>query len=322
MHYTTRIMLMDAVRNLSRTIYNLISCARTHPSESNAALLRNLVLSMPQMEQKFFASECRFLKDMPLERLSLSTILFPYQVRCGEDVYALSKRDVEVGRDKGGPYVVHSSGRRVYFPKSTSEIAMLENYRGLMYAEGITGAGLLEKSPHCYQDADFSLEDGDCLLDLGCAEALFTIDNIDRVSKAVLFECESVWSKPLAATFRPYREKVHIIEKMVSGHTSKKAIRIMDAIDGVADDDQKFFVKMDIEGGERQVISGNEDFFREKKVKLSCCVYHRQDDAEVIKRKLEKLGYKTRFSDGFMLSDMNGIHYPYFRHGVIYARNY
>ena len=318
MHYATKSMLLDAVLNLPRTIYNLAMAAKTNPCESNAALLRNLVLSMPQSDQESYAAACKFIRDMSID--DLKAIVFPYRMRGGEEDASLRK--IETGREKGMPYVIHSSGRRVYFPKSTSETAMLENYRGLMYAEGITGAGLLEKSPHCYQDADFRLEDGDCLMDLGCAEALFAIDNIDRVSKAVLFECESVWSKPLAATFQPYREKVHIIKKMVSDKTSKKTIRIMDAIDGVADGDRKFFVKMDIEGGERQVISGNEDFFRERKVKLSCCVYHRQGDAEVIKGMLEKLGYKTKFSDGFMLCDMNGIHFPYFRRGVIYAWNY
>lgn len=318
MHYATKSMLLDAGRNLSRTVYNLVSWARTNPCESNLSLLRNFVLSMPQNEQEPFASECKFIRDMSID--DLSAIVFPYRMRAGGEKVSATK--IETGRDKGMPYVVHSSGRRVYFPKSTGETAMLENYRGLMYAEGITGAGVLEKSPHCYQDADFRLEDGDCLLDLGCAEALFTIDNIDRVSKAVLFECESVWAKPLAATFRPYREKVYIIKKMVSDKTSKKTSRIMDAIDGVADGGRKFFVKMDIEGGERQVISGNEDFFRERKVKLSCCVYHRQNDAEIIRGMLENLGYKTRFSDGYMLVDMNGIHFPYFRRGVIYAWNH
>ena len=318
MHYATKSMLLDALRNLPRTIYNLISSARVNTFESNMALLRNLVLSMPQSEQEPFAAECKFIRNMSID--DLRAIVFPYRMRAGEENELLRK--IETGRDKGLPYVVHPSGRRVYFPKSTSEAAMLENYRGLMYVEGITGAGLLEKSPHCYQDADFRLEDGDCLLDLGCAEALFTIDNVDRVSKAVLFECEPIWSRPLAAAFKNYREKIHIIEKMVSDRTSKKTIRIMDALDGVAEGDRKFFVKMDIEGGERQVISGNEDFFRKRKVRLSCCVYHRQNDAEIIRDMLVRLGYKTRFSDGYMLVDMNGIHFPYFRRGVIYAWNY
>ena len=117
-------------------------------------------------------------------------------------------------------------------------------------------------------------------------------------------------------------DKVFIVDKMVSNHTSRKTTRIIDAIAGKVGEKERYFVKMDIEGGERAVIAGNEDFFRENRVKLSCCVYHRQDDASVIRDMLERFGYKTRFSDGYMLVDMNGIHFPYFRHGVIYAWNH
>ena len=191
-----------------------------------------------------------------------------------------------------------------------------------MYAEGITGSGILEKSPHVYQDANFFVENGDFLLDIGCAEGLFTIANIDKIREGLLFECDSVWGKPLSVTFQPYHDKIRIINKIVSDTTTKNKIRIVDAIRETAEVNGRYFVKMDIEGGERFVIKGNEDFFRNNQVKLSCCVYHRQDDAIVIKEMLERLGYKTRFSEGFMLSDMNGIHFPYFRHGVIYAWNY
>ena len=97
-------------------------------------------------------------------------------------------------------------------------------------------------------------------------------------------------------------------------------VKLSDTIEIASD--RPCFVKMDIEGGERAVIRGNVDFLRSNKIKLSCCVYHRQDDAEVIGRLLTDIGFSISFSDGFMLPNMNGIHYPYFRHGVIYAKNY
>ena len=77
-------------------------------------------------------------------------------------------------------------------------------------------------------------------------------------------------------------------------------------------EDYGMVLKMDIEGWERAVVKGNADFFTSAKVKLSCCVYHRQDDARVLDEMLKGMGYKTRFSDGYMLPTMNGIHYPYF----------
>ena len=319
MHYTTKSMLLDAVRNLPRTIYNLVGVSRVSVHETQNALIRNFVLSMPKEEQSKYGSECKFVLGLTPDQLH--ELMFPYAVRNKEGV-GTNERKIESGRDGGLPYVVHGSGRKVYFPSSTKEADMVGEYRKLMYVEGITGAGCLEKSPHCYQDAEFHVEQGECLLDIGCAEALFAVDNIEKVKKAILFECEPFWQRPLNRTFLPYRDRVKIVRKMVSDRSSRNTTRIIDAVGSDSARADRFFVKMDVEGCERMIIKGNEDFFRNSKVKLSCCVYHRQDDGAVIRDMLERLGYKTRFSAGYMLVGMNGVHYPYFRHGVIYARNY
>ena len=319
MHYTTKSMLLDAVRNLPRTIYNLAGVSRVSVHETQSALIRNFVLSMPKEEQSKYGYECEFVLNIPLDKLK--NIMFPYTVKQDMKDW-LQKCDIKTGYDGGLPYVVHAAGRKLYYPASAKEKDMVESYKNLMYVEGITGAGILEKSPHCYQDPDFLVEQGDCLLDIGCAEALFAIENIDKVRKVVLFEFEPFWQRPLKCTFKPYSDKVKVVRRMVADHTSKSTTRIVDAIEGNMTEDNRFFVKMDVEGGERMIINGNEDFFRNNKVKLSCCVYHRQDDGIVIKDMLERFGYRTRYSDGYMLVGMNGIHCPYFRHGVIYARNY
>jgi hypothetical protein len=104
--------------------------------------------------------------------------------------------------------------------------------------------------------------------------------------------------------------------------TGTETIKVTDLDSFMKGKEKVTLLKMDIEGGEKEVISGNADFLRQNKVKLSCCVYHNQEDAALIKNMLEKIGYETRFSKGYMLCDMNGVHFPYFRHGVIYARNY
>ena len=319
MHYTTKAMLMGAVRDLPRTIYNLVSTAQLNPYEFQMSLIRNLVLSMPQSEQDKYARECLHLRNIPLDKVN--DISLPYAVRA-DSKEVLEGVHVKTGFENGLPYVLHAGSKKVFYPAGTEESAIVESYKGLVYAEGITGAGALEESPHCYEDAEFFLDSGEYLLDVGCAEALFAVEKIDKVKKAFLFECEHCWQKPLKCTFLPYGEKVRIISKMVSDRTSKHTTRIADAIGVDISVEDKFFVKMDIEGGERSVITGNEDFFRNNKIKLSCCVYHRQDDAIVIKDILERFGYTTRFSKGYMLIGMNGIHYPYFRHGVIYAKNY
>jgi 16S rRNA A1518/A1519 N6-dimethyltransferase RsmA/KsgA/DIM1 with predicted DNA glycosylase/AP lyase activity len=63
------------------------------------------------------------------------------------------------------------------------------------------GGGYMEKMPHQYQTSYFQVKKNDILLDVGCAEALFSLDVIDKVKKVILFESDSVWFDPLKATF-------------------------------------------------------------------------------------------------------------------------
>ena len=153
MHYTTKAMLMDAARNLPRTIYNLVAAANVSPYEFQSALLRNLVLSMPQLEQDKYARECQYVRNMRLD--NVNEISLPYAVRTDakkvlEDVH------VKTGLENGLPYVMHAGSKKVFYPAGTGESALVESYKGLVYAEGITGAGALEESPHCTKILNFS----------------------------------------------------------------------------------------------------------------------------------------------------------------------
>ena len=84
----------------------------------------------------------------------------------------------------------------------------------------------------------------------------------------------------------------------------------------------KLFVKIDAEGADRRIVASSLDFLRRRKTKVACCTYHRQDDADALAQMFEKAGFRTSFSDGWMLLPMNGIRHPYFRRGVIRAVNY
>ncbi len=312
MHYQTKMMIKEALGNLSGFIYNLLYFASRSQHDNDIAMLRNLVLSMPREVKEKYAEECAYLEKMNLG--DLNSMMFPYEAVEGREGVG----PLVVNRENGLYYVLHNGKAKLFFTKGSR----CEGYEGLVNREGLLGTGVLAKSPHCYQDAEFKVEKGDVLLDVGCAEAIFALDNVEKVSKAYLFESASEWSKPLRMTFAPYADKVVTINKLVTDKTTKKTTRLMDAVKDDVSVESHFFVKMDIEGWERTVIEGNADFFKSAKVKLSCCVYHRQDDAQVIEKMLRDMGYKTRFSDGWMLPTMNGVHYPYFRHGVIYAQNY
>ena len=316
MNSDTEDLLLDALRNFSRFAFHLLWFSKNSPIDASFQQLRNSVLSLPEAERIKYAKEIEFVRSIPLDRLH--DIIFPYPTgTCQAD----SSKETEAGKRNGLPYVVHK-GKELYFPKNFTTKEACDAYHWLIDAEGLTGDGKREKSPHCYQTADFHVESGDVLLDIGCAEALFALDNIDMIKAAYVFECASRWRKPLQATFERYFPKTNIISKFVSDRSTRGTITLHDAMQTRLEGNEHFFVKMDIEGGERDVIRGNADFFRKNKVKLSCCVYHRQDDDVVIDKMLRELGYSTSFSSGFMLTGMNGIHFPYFRHGVIYAKNY
>lgn len=317
MHLRTKAILSDAMKNWRSLIFNLVYFRNRSQYDNDLASLRNSILSLPSEIRKMFSDECTFIENIPLDQLPC--IVFPYPIAV--DNHHANK--IESGMESGFPYVIHTNGTRLFLKRGLTCNEAVEYYKYLVEREGLLGTGILAKSPHCYQDNDFKVEDGDILLDVGCAEAIFAIDCIDKVSKAYLFEYLHNWHRPLERTFAPYKDKCKLIKKLVDNKTNRKSTKLIDAIDPDLVKTSHFFVKMDIEGCEKNVIKGNTDFFKSANVKLSCCTYHRQDDAQTIEKLLTDMGYKTRFSKGYMLPyQLNGIHYPYFRHGVIYAQNY
>jgi hypothetical protein len=274
-------------------------------------LLRNLASGLPDRIAGKFMEEINHLMDMP----PTDDDMLPYPLANKEPI------EVEGGFDKkkGLPYVMHK-GRRLYGRKDQRYEDVARYYRYCVGDEGLLGTGRRTKSPHAYVDAGFRVEHGDVVVDIGCSDALFAFDNAELADKIYLFEAWKRWMPALEASFDPFKKKTRIISKIVSDKTGKNEIRLADAIEESGS--ERYFIKMDIEGAERAVISSSADFLRNNKVKLSCCVYHRQDDAKVISGMLKELGFSFRYSDGYVLSPLNDMICPYFRHGVLYARNY
>lgn len=314
MNPTSRMLIQSALMHIKDFIYNLLYFAEHSPTDQELAQLRNLVLSLPSKSRLKYNEECNFIESLgPAE---LHKMFIPYGANHNCDM----SRGGVVGYSQGLAYVEHgNSSKKVFFPRYMKPVDVAFAYSVLVGIEGILGAAI---SPHSYQDSAHMVECNDVILDIGCAEALFALDNIEKASKVYLFESLKDWRKPLLLTFAPYKGKTVLVNKLVADKTTRKTTTIADVVQECGSPDSKFFVKMDIEGCERDVIKGNADFFRNNKVKLSCCCYHRQDDAVVIEKLLKDMGYSTRFSEGYMLTPMNGIHYPYFRRGVIYAQNF
>ncbi len=224
------------------------------------------------------------------------------------------------GMDGGLPFVQHRTGN-IFFTDDLSVKEAESKYRHFIEEEGILGTGCLRKHPHSYVTDTFKVEKGDVLLDVGSAEGLFAMDNIDIASKVYVFESMKSWRRPLAATFSAFGNKVSIINKYVGGEVSHESTTLDEVLKSEPED-AIYFIKMDIEGAEREVLRASGSFLKNHRVKLACAAYHRHDDAEFLKTELEKMGFSVEFSDGYVLTSFNDFVYPYFRRGMIYAKNY
>lgn len=197
--------------------------------------------------------------------------------------------EVNVDNTNGLPYVVHNR-KKLYFKRDM--IASVEDaYRGLLIERD-------KRSAHRYVDSYDDLK-GKTLLDIGAAEAIFTLDTIEYIDHAYLFECDESWIEALEATFAPYKEKITIVRKYVSN---------VDDIDNItldtyfADKDiSHLFIKMDIEGYERKALDGAAYILSHgKHVSGSVCIYHLPDDPEVIGNILRKYGLQTLIQSGYL----------------------
>ena len=217
------------------------------------------------------------------------------------------------------PFVIHKS-KRLYFPKDWSLEKSKKQYRYFIERENLLGGNYTPKAPHQCQSESFKIEKGDVLLDIGSAEGLVALDTIEKTKKTFLYESDPIWAAPLKATFEPYKDKVIIINKLVSDTDSQTTTTLSTSIQGL--EKETFFVKMDIEGAEEFVIKGNANFFQNNKIKAACCTYHNANHYNSLKNIFEKWGYSTTPSDGNILCFMdNNFVPPYFRKGLIRATN-
>lgn len=228
--------------------------------------------------------------------------------------------EIKAGRDKhlNLPFVLHK-GKRLYYPSEYSLDDCVDAYRFLIEQDQILESGYLEKAPHCYQLEQFKVEKGDVLLDGGAAEGLFTLELIDEVSQAYIVEADAKWLPALRATFAPYADKVKIINKFLSDTIDDRNTTIFEVL---SKQKGQCFVKMDIEGAEPKVIKGSAGFLRSRdNIKLSCCSYHYNDDAETMARLFDEIGYWHEFSDGWLFfAEYDSPKPPFFRKVLIRAR--
>lgn len=197
------------------------------------------------------------------------------------------------------PFVCHN-GKRLYFSSDYTSETAAEMYRYYIEKENLLGGNYTEKAPHQYQTEMFKVEEGDVLVDMGCAEALLSLDVIEKVKHVYLIEGDKKWIPALEATFAPYIHKVTIINKFVDDADSDESIRLRDILQNEIGN--SIFIKMDVEGAEVKVLNDSKDCLKDRKnTKIVCCTYHYNGDYEKITGILDDINYSWTASDGVML---------------------
>jgi hypothetical protein len=218
-------------------------------------------------------------------RYGLNALPYPF-------IFEYKKMPVECLFDEQfNMYYVIRSGKKLYFPKSYKEKQTIENYRGLIAEQDV-------RSPHRYVK-DINQLKGKILLDIGAAEAIFTLDCIEIVKHAYIFECDENWIEALNTTFSPWKEKVTIVRKYVSDTNDDNNITIDSFLKGK--EKNNLFLKMDIEGAEQAALRGASNTLREAKdIDFSICTYHKKDDAVEIAKILRSYGLEYERTDGYL----------------------
>jgi hypothetical protein len=187
-------------------------------------------------------------------------------------------------------YIIHS-GKKLYFPKSYKKEQIIENYKALISEQD-------SRSPHQYVQDQNRLK-GKTLLDIGAAEAIFSLSVIEIVEHAYIFECEEYWMEALTATFAPWKDKVTIVQKYVGDTNDEHTI----TIDRFLEDKDKtnLFLKMDIEGYEQAALRGASNTLKDAKdIDFSICTYHKKNDAVEIAEMLRSYGFEYEYTDGYL----------------------
>jgi len=153
------------------------------------------------------------------------------------------------------------------------------------------------------------------MLDVGAAEGLLGLMNIEKIDKLYVFESEKEWIEALQATFEPWKDKVIIVNKYVSDKNEGDCA----TLDAMIKDEAIELIKIDVEGAEQEILAGASDTLKRTK-KLCVCTYHKNGDEIAVKNYLDKSGWTSSFSNNYILYILSELYPPYFRKCLIRAK--
>lgn len=209
-----------------------------------------------------------------------------------------------------GMFYVKHSGHKLYYPKGYTKMRAIWATRSILKEQD-------PQSSHLYLTSDFDVESNSIVIDAGVAEGNFALSVVDKVKRLYLIECDPTWVETLKVTFAPWKEKVVFVEKYLSDTNDDKFVTIDHLVQ--PEDGEKYFVKMDVEGFEKQSLEGMRHLLtKATNLKMDICTYHHEGDLAEIEAIIDKYGFKYHVSNGYVLfSQQNET--PTFRKTLIRA---
>jgi hypothetical protein len=213
-------------------------------------------------------------------------------------------------------YYVYHNKKRLYFKKGLSKAEVKNMYNGLCIEQDI-------KSPHSYFAFPVNYQLTDTVVDIGAAEGIWALDIAEKVKEIHLFECEEGWIEALQATFDPWKNKVHIVNKYVTDYTDEKNTTLDDYFAGI--NSLPTIIKVDIEGAESSCIKGASKMLSQHICHVFLCTYHNFSDFEILSKMMKNQHFEVEPSEGYMISVYSEPDYgckditKIFRKGLIYA---
>jgi hypothetical protein len=229
-----------------------------------------------------------------LNELTFENLVFPYKF---VDKY---NNNIIVCRDTWKfPYIILPDKRKLYFPKDWTDPIIKFNYQLLMVEQD-------PESPHYYIPIS---PNSDITLDIGCAEANFTLLNYIHSKEFHLFDTDEYRD----AIHKTFKDNDNVIYHIGTVNANNK-------IDSIEFNGKVDNIKIDVEGMEYEVLIGAMQTILRDKPFIQVCTYHTKEAFEEIYTLLKSLGYKDiKCSKGYMIFPKSYQEPPYFRKGVLYA---
>jgi hypothetical protein len=257
--------------------------------------------SDPNPEHDQISKAISYLKINPLH-------MFPYDF-----IHKYDSQRVKVLNDGKNDYkYVIYENKRLYYPLGWSS----ENIK---YSHSFSCLEQDNESPHSYASSSFIYNDRDIAVDAGAAEGNFSLSIVDKVKKLYIFECTEGWITPLKKTFEPWREKVEIIPIKLSNRSTSESTTLDQFF--AEKNELPTILKIDVDGGEKDLLNGASRILEQSdQLKVSLCTYHKKNDHKDFKELLEKLSFKVRTSNGYMIFYLDEpLQKPYLRKALIFA---